>query len=32
MQAVGLVNDHLAGCHVREECADSRRRVLALDL
>jgi DNA-3-methyladenine glycosylase I len=32
MQAVGLVNDHLAGCHVREECADSRRRMLALDL
>jgi DNA-3-methyladenine glycosylase I len=32
MQAVGLVNDHLDGCHVREECAESRRRVLASDL
>jgi DNA-3-methyladenine glycosylase I len=32
MQAMGLVNDHLAGCHVREECAESRRRVLAADL
>jgi DNA-3-methyladenine glycosylase I len=29
MQAMGLVNDHLAGCHVREECADERRRTLA---
>lgn len=29
MQAMGLVNDHLEGCHVREECADTRRRVLA---
>lgn len=25
MQAMGLVNDHLAGCHVRAECADLRR-------
>jgi len=25
MQAMGLVNDHLAGCHVREECANQRR-------
>ena len=25
MQAMGLVNDHLAGCHVREECARERR-------
>jgi DNA-3-methyladenine glycosylase I len=32
MEAMGLVNDHLAGCHVREECAESRRRVLATDL
>jgi DNA-3-methyladenine glycosylase I len=32
MQAMGLVNDHLAGCHVREECAEERRRVLTLDL
>jgi DNA-3-methyladenine glycosylase I len=28
MQAMGLVNDHLAGCHVREVCAEERRRVL----
>lgn len=27
MQAMGLVNDHLAGCHVREACSDERRRV-----
>lgn len=32
MQAMGLVNDHLEGCHVREECASSRRRVLGLGL
>jgi DNA-3-methyladenine glycosylase I len=32
MQAMGLVNDHVSGCHVREECADSRRRVMAADL
>jgi len=25
MQAMGLVNDHLEGCHVREECAQQRR-------
>ncbi|MEX1271051.1 MAG: DNA-3-methyladenine glycosylase I [Acidimicrobiia bacterium] len=25
MQAMGLVNDHLAGCHVREAAEDSRR-------
>jgi DNA-3-methyladenine glycosylase I len=25
MQAMGLVNDHLAGCHVREACAGERR-------
>jgi DNA-3-methyladenine glycosylase I len=25
MQAMGLVNDHLDGCHVREECARRRR-------
>jgi DNA-3-methyladenine glycosylase I len=24
MQAVGLVNDHLEGCHVREECEELR--------
>jgi DNA-3-methyladenine glycosylase I len=29
MQAMGLVNDHLADCHVREACADERRQVLA---
>jgi DNA-3-methyladenine glycosylase I len=32
MQAMGLVNDHLDSCHVREECAESRRRALAADL
>lgn len=25
MQAMGLVNDHLAGCHVREACLAERR-------
>jgi DNA-3-methyladenine glycosylase I len=29
MQAMGLVNDHLAECHVREACTRERRRVLA---
>ena len=28
MQAMGLVNDHLAGCHIREVCAKERRRVM----
>jgi len=32
MQAMGLVNDHLEGCHVRDECAVARRQALALDL
>ena len=32
MQAMGLVNDHLDGCHVREECARARRHVLGSDL
>jgi DNA-3-methyladenine glycosylase I len=32
MQAMGLVNDHLEGCHVRGECAESRRRVMATGL
>ena len=32
MQAMGLVNDHLDGCHVREECARARRHVLGADL
>jgi len=29
MQAMGLVNDHLAGCYVREACAEERRRVIS---
>jgi DNA-3-methyladenine glycosylase I len=29
MQAMGLVNDHLADCHVRDACAEERRKVLA---
>jgi DNA-3-methyladenine glycosylase I len=29
MQAMGLVNDHLADCHVRETCAEERRRLLS---
>ena len=29
MQAMGLVNDHLGGCHVREECDEERRREIA---
>ena len=32
MQAMGLVNDHLEGCHVREVCVGARRRVIALGL
>ncbi len=28
MQAMGLVNDHLSGCHVREECSRLRRMAL----
>jgi DNA-3-methyladenine glycosylase I len=28
MQAMGLVNDHLADCHVREVCTQERRKVL----
>lgn len=32
MQAMGLVNDHLDGCHVRDLCATERRRVMALGL
>ncbi|HJQ91196.1 MAG TPA: DNA-3-methyladenine glycosylase I [Acidimicrobiia bacterium] len=28
MQAMGLVNDHLEGCHVREECTLTRRHAL----
>jgi len=29
MQAVGLVNDHLAGCHVRDACARERRSLMS---
>ena len=29
MQAMGLVNDHLAGCHVREVCAAERRSLVS---
>jgi len=29
MQAMGLVNDHLAGCHVREVCAEQRRSLMS---
>lgn len=29
MQAVGLVNDHLAACDFREPCQEERRRVMA---
>ncbi|HEX2404412.1 MAG TPA: DNA-3-methyladenine glycosylase I [Acidimicrobiia bacterium] len=32
MQAMGLVNDHLDGCHVREECARARRHVMGAGL
>lgn len=32
MQAMGLVNDHLAGCHVRDACSKERSRVLGKDL
>ncbi len=32
MQAMGLVNDHLAGCVSRERCAERRRHVLGLDI
>ena len=28
MQALGVVNDHLAGCHVRAECSRARRAVM----
>jgi DNA-3-methyladenine glycosylase I len=28
MEAMGLVNDHLDGCHVREECARARRHIV----
>ena len=28
MQAMGLVNDHLEGCYIREECEAERRSVM----
>ena len=28
MQAMGLVNDHLAGCYVRDECEAERKKVM----
>lgn len=32
MQAMGLVNDHLEGCHVRESCEEARRDVIRTNL
>ena len=32
MQAMGLVNDHLEGCHVREECTLTRRHALGIGI
>jgi hypothetical protein len=29
MQACGLLNDHIAGCDVRREVEDQRRRAIA---
>jgi DNA-3-methyladenine glycosylase I len=29
MQSMGLVNDHLAGCHVREDCAAERASLVS---
>lgn len=29
MQAMGLVNDHLDGCHVREACLEERRSLVS---
>jgi DNA-3-methyladenine glycosylase I len=29
MESVGLVNDHLAGCHVREACELERRSLVS---
>lgn len=29
MQAMGIVNDHLDGCHVREACSEERRSLLS---
>jgi DNA-3-methyladenine glycosylase I len=27
MQSLGVVNDHLSGCHVRAACEEDRRRL-----
>ena len=32
MESLGLVNDHLAGCHVRSACEHDRRAMGDLDL
>jgi DNA-3-methyladenine glycosylase I len=32
MQSMGVVNDHIEGCHVRDECELERRRVLSSGL
>ncbi len=32
MEAMGLVNDHLDGCHVRPRCAQERQRLLTSGL
>ena len=32
MESLGLVNDHLAGCHVRSACEEDRRAVGDVDL
>jgi DNA-3-methyladenine glycosylase I len=32
MQSLGLVNDHLQGCHVRAACERERRRITASDV
>ena len=29
MQAMGLVNDHLEGCHIRQTCSEERRQLLS---
>jgi DNA-3-methyladenine glycosylase I len=29
MQAMGLVNDHLRGCHIRDVCAEERRSLMS---
>ncbi|HET9260713.1 MAG TPA: DNA-3-methyladenine glycosylase I, partial [Acidimicrobiia bacterium] len=29
MQSEGIVNDHLAGCHVRDDCAAERRSLMS---